>query len=117
MEIPLPTGEGGPKGRVRGTTFLSPSPAASRHPLPLGEGSPRQPVQRDFKFPFRQCHFFKYLFDFRPTNLHKVFFTRTHQDAAEVDCRRTDSPFTSLIRARAVLPPRKHKTCPLSLVV
>src|SRR5262245_31082930 len=39
MDIPLLWGEGGPKGRVRGTEkFLYPSPAASQHPLPSGEG-------------------------------------------------------------------------------
>src|ERR1051326_5656431 len=41
-ELPLPPGEGGPKGRVRVATTkpraCSPSSGASRHLLPKGEG-------------------------------------------------------------------------------
>src|SRR4029079_5350699 len=40
---PSPWGEGGPKGRVRGSLIsnsqMYPSPAASRHPLPSADGS------------------------------------------------------------------------------
>jgi hypothetical protein len=45
--IPLPTGEGGPKGRVRGSAqcFLIGTPhLAFGHPLPLGEG-PREQAE------------------------------------------------------------------------
>jgi hypothetical protein len=39
-QIPLPKGEGGPKGRVRGakTRLFTPHPPLRRHPLPSGEG-------------------------------------------------------------------------------